>query len=122
MSEKPIFYQCVVIDNNDPLMLGRVRAKINIVNYPDILQSFKYPPWNPITDPWTERDPLIFNPLLPYFMYQVPKINELIQVIFTNKEFKYQNQYYVQSNFFSVNSAFNTNNTGGAKFTEKKLL
>jgi len=115
MPNESLFYQCVVIDNNDPLMLGRVRAKINIVNYPDIIKSIEN--WDPINDPWTERDPLIFYPLLPYFLYQVPKVNELIQVMFTNSEFKYQNQYYIQSNFFSVNSAFNTNNNGGAKFT-----
>lgn len=114
MSE-PIFYQCTVIDNNDPLMLGRVRAKINILNYPDIIRSIEN--WNPINDPWTERDPLVFNPLLPYFLYQVPEVNEMIQVIFTNKDFKYQNQYYIQSNFFSPGSVFNTNNNGGAKFT-----
>ena len=113
----PIFYQCTVLDVQDPLMLGRVRARINIINYPDVLQSITSPKWNPEKDIWTERDPLVFYPLLPYFVYQVPKVGELIQVIFVNSEFKYQNQYYVQSNFFSVNSAFNTVNSGGAKFT-----
>jgi hypothetical protein len=113
----PIFYQCTVLNNQDPLMLGRVRARINIINYPDVLKSVTSPDWNEEKDIWTERDPLIFYPLLPYFIYQVPKVGELIQVIFVNPDFKYQNQYYVQSNFFSVNSAFNTNNSGGAKFT-----
>ena len=113
----PIFYQCTVLNNQDPLMLGRVRARINIINYPDVLASITSPKWNEETDIWTERDPLVFYPLLPYFVYQVPKEGELIQVMFVNPDFKYQNQYYVQSNFFSVNSAFNTLNSGGAKFT-----
>lgn len=113
----PIFYQCTVLNNEDPLMLGRVRARINIINYPDVLASVTSPKWNEEKDIWTERDPLVFYPLLPYFVYQVPKVDELIQVIFVNSDFKYQNQYYVQSNFFSVNSAFNTINSGGAKFT-----
>lgn len=113
----PIFYQCTVLNNEDPLMLGRVRARINIINYPDVLASISSPKWNEEKDIWTERDPLVFYPLLPYFVYQVPKVGELIQVIFVNPEFKYQNQYYVQSNFFSVTSAFDTNNSGGAKFT-----
>lgn len=113
----PIFYQCTVLNNQDPLMLGRVRARINIINYPDVLASVTSPKWNEETDIWTERDPLVFYPLLPYFVYQVPKEGELIQVIFVNPDFKYQNQYYIQSNFFSVKSAFNTLNSGGAKFT-----
>ena len=113
----PIFYQCTVLNNQDPLMLGRVRAKINVINFPDVLASITSPKWNEETDIWTERDPLVFYPLLPYFVYQVPKEGELIQVMFVNPDFKYQNQYYVQSNFFSPNSAFNTLNSGGAKFT-----
>ena len=52
----PIFYQCTVIDNKDPYMLGRVRAKINIVNYPDVIKSVAN--WDPVNDPWTEKDPL----------------------------------------------------------------
>jgi hypothetical protein len=112
-----IFYQCLVIDNNDPLMLGRVRATLLIDNYQDIIKSFDSPPWNEQTDPWTDRDPFIFNPLLPYFIYQVPKINELIQSIYVNKDFKYQNQYYVQNAFYSPTSSFFTYQEGGNKFT-----
>ena len=107
-----IFYQCLVIDNNDPLMLGRVRATLLIDNYQDIIKSFDSPPWNEQTDPWTDRDPFIFNPLLPYFIYQVPKINELIQSIYVNKDFKYQNQYYVQNAFYSPTSSFFTYQEG----------
>lgn len=112
----PIIYQCTVLNNQDPLMLGRVRAKINIDNLPDILKAIVSPNFSE-KDIWTERDPLIFYPLLPYFLYQVPKEEELIQVIFTNPDFMFQNQYYVQSNFFSVESLFNTNGFGGSKFT-----
>ena len=112
----PIFYQCTVEDNKDPLMLGRVRAKINVINLPDVLKGIVSPDYTE-KDNWTERDPLIFFPLLPYFLYQVPKVGELIQVIFVNPDFKFQNQYYVQSNFFSVDSVFNTSSFGGSKFT-----
>ena len=86
-----IFFQCVVIDNQDPLMLGRVRARLRIDNYEDIIKSVEN--WNPQKDPWTARDPFVFNPLLPYFVYQVPENNEIIQIIYVNKDFKYQNQY-----------------------------
>jgi len=110
-----ILFQCIVIDNKDPLMLGRVRARLRIDNYEDIIKGMEN--WNPVQDPWTAKDPFIFNPLLPYFVYQVPEINEIIQVIYVNKEFKYQNQYYVQNNFYSPNSVFNQYNVGGDKFT-----
>ena len=112
----PIFYQCTVLNNEDPLMLGRVRAKINIDNLPDILKAIVSPNFSE-KDIWTVRDPLVFYPLIPYFLYQVPKEGELIQVIFVNPDNMFQNQYYVQSNFFSVDSLFNTSSFGGAKFT-----
>ena len=114
---KPIFYQLVIIDNQDPLMLGRVRAKIVIDNYEDIIRAFDDPPWNEQQDAWSDRDPFIFNPLLPYFVYQVPKVNELCQAIYLNRDFKYQNQYYVQNTFFSPTSSFFQYYQGGNKFT-----
>jgi hypothetical protein len=70
-----------------------------------------------LKDPWTARDPFIFNPLLPYFIYQVPELNEIIQIIYVNRDFKYQNQYYVQNNFYSPNAVFDQYNVGGDKFT-----
>lgn len=112
---RPIFFQCVVINNKDPLMLGRVRARIRTENYEDIIKGVEN--WNEQTDPWTYKDPLIFNPLLPYFLYQVPEIDELIQVMYVNRDFRYQNQYYVQNAFYSPNSVFNIDNIGGDKFT-----
>lgn len=114
---RSIFYQCIVLDNQDPLMLGRVRARIVTDNYEDILKSVDSPKWNPEKDPWTSRDPLVFNSLLPYFIYQVPKVDELIQVMFLNSDFKYQNQYYIQNNFSSPTSTFKEFNFGANKFT-----
>jgi len=109
---KPLFYQCIVIDNQDPLMLGRVRARIVTDNYEDILKSVDSPKWNPETDPWSSRDPLVFNTLLPYFVYQVPKIDELIQVFYLNRDFKYQNQYYIQNSFSSPRASYGEFNFG----------
>lgn len=114
MSDRPIFFQCVVEDNKDPLMLGRVRARIRTENLADILKSVEG--WND-TFKWTSKDPLIFNPLLPYFLYQVPDVGEFIQVMYVNREFKYQNQYYIQNGFYSPNSVFRQDNVGGDKFT-----
>jgi hypothetical protein len=111
---KPRLYQCIVIDNQDPLMLGRVRARIATENYEDTLKSVN---WKPGIDPWSSKDPLVFTPLLPYFVYQIPKKDELIQAFFLNRDYKYQNQYYIQSNFSTPTATFNEFNFGGNKFT-----
>lgn len=113
----PLFYQCVVMENDDPLMLGRVRARLLTDNYVDIIRGIDNPPWNEEKDKWTERDPFIFNPLLPYFLYQVPKVEELIQILYYNKEFKYQNQFYVQSMFSTPTASSFEYFVGSQKFT-----
>jgi len=112
-----IFFQVQIIDNQDPMMLGRVRARLLTDNYQDIIRSITDPPWNEEKDKWTYRDPFIFNPLMPYFMYQVPKINEMAQVIYVNKDFKYQNQYYIQNTFSSPTTTGFEYYVGGNKFT-----
>jgi hypothetical protein len=114
---KPIFFQVVVMDNQDPMMLGRIRAKLLVDNYNDIVKSITDPPWNEQKDVWTSRDPFIFNPLMPYFMYQVPKVDELAQVLYVNRDFKYQNQYYVQNTFSSPTTILFEYNVGANKFT-----
>jgi hypothetical protein len=98
------------------MMLGRVRARLLTDNYLDMVKSFK-PPFNEEKDKWTDRDPFIFNPLLPYFLYQVPKVQEFIYVLYYNKDFKYRNQFYVQAMFSSpVNAPFEYY-VGAQKFT-----
>ena len=117
MQNNSIFFQVTVMDNQDPMMLGRIRAKLLIDNYNDIVKSITDPPWNEEKDAWTARDPFIFNPLMPYFMYQVPKVTEMAQVIYLNKDFKYQNQYYIQNTFSSPTTTGYEYYQGGNKFT-----
>lgn len=112
-----LLYQCVVLDNQDPLMLGRVRAKLLSDNYSDIVKSFRNPPFNEEKDKWTERDPFIFNPLLPFFLYQVPKVDELINILYYNNDFKYRNQFYIQAMFSSPNRSPFEYYVGSQKFT-----
>ena len=117
MADNSIFFQAQVLDNQDPLMLGRVRARLLIDNYNDIIRSITSPPWNEEKDRWGPRDPFVFGPLIPYFLYQVPKDDELIQVMYVNKDFKFQNQYYVQNNFSSPTTTKFEYYVGGNKFT-----
>jgi hypothetical protein len=114
---RAIFFQAEVLDNQDPLMLGRVRARILIDNYEDIIKGITSPPWNEEKDKWGPRDPFIFGPLIPYFLYQVPSNKELIQVIYVNKDFEFQNQYYIQSNFSTPTATKFEYYQGGNKFT-----
>jgi len=50
-------------------------------------------------------------------MYQVPKVTEMAQVIYLNKDFKYQNQYYIQNTFSSPTTTGYEYYQGGNKFT-----
>jgi hypothetical protein len=99
------------------MMLGRIRGVRLIDNYDDILKSITSPPWNEEKDIWTSRDPFVFNALLPYFVYSIPKVDELVQVIYVNKDFQYQNQYYIQNTFSSPTATFKEFYFGGNKFT-----
>ena len=121
MENNSIFFQCRVLNTEDPMMLGRIRGVRLIDNYDDILKSITSPPWNEEKDIWTSRDPFIFNALLPYFVYSVPKVDELVQVIYVNKDFQYQNQYYVQNTFSSPTATFKELYFGGNKFTGKGM-
>lgn len=117
MSDTSIFFQLKVLDIDDPLMLGRIRGVRLIDNYNDIINSITDPIWNNEKDKWTDRDPFVFNPLLPYFLYQVPKVDELVQCIYVNKDFKYENQYYIQNTFSSPTTTNFEYQYGGNKFT-----
>lgn len=117
MENNSIFFQCRVLNNEDPMMLGRIRGIKLTDNYDDILKSITDPPWNQEKDIWTSRDPFVFNSLLPYFVYTVPKVDELVQIVYVNKDFKYQNQYYVQNTFSSPTATYQEYYYGGNKFT-----
>lgn len=112
-----LFYQCQVLNIDDPLMLGRVRGRRLIDNYDDILKSISDPPWNEQTDIWTERDPFVFQPLLPYYVYQTPKVDEMVLVMYLTSDVPFINQYYVQSTFYSPTSTNFQYYQGGNKFT-----
>lgn len=96
-----LLYQCVVLDNQDPLMLGRVRARAITDDYTAIIGAIKNPVWDPIKDPWTQRDPFVFLPLLPYYIYQVPKNQEMVLAIYGDSDSKFLNQFYIQNQFSS---------------------
>jgi len=101
LESNKILEPAVVLDVDDPMMLNRVRARVLTIDYDAVIKSITNPVFNEITDKWGERDPFVFTPLLPYYLYATPKVDELIQVLFVNKEYKFDNQYYIQPNLSS---------------------
>jgi len=87
-----IIFQGFVTDNQDPLMLGRIRAiPINAVESQLLPED-----WTP-NKKWTAEDPLIYLPLLPYYISQVPKVDEYIHIFFYNKKQQVDNtKFYIQ--------------------------
>ena len=82
-----------VKDNQDPMMLGRVRVTPLFEKYQDSLPDN----WVEETDKWTSRDPFIFLPLLPYYLNQVPKNNEYVNLFYYNKSERLDNsKFYIQ--------------------------
>lgn len=93
MIDNKIIFQGFVVNNQDPLMLGRVRAVPTNEIEADLLPI----DWNEEKDIWTERDPLIYLPLLPYYISQVPKIDEYIHIFYYNKTQVIDNtKFYIQ--------------------------
>jgi hypothetical protein len=93
------------IDNEDPDMLGRIRVyptHENIQSLKSSNQFFDENSKNPSVGPWSDKDPFIFLPLLPYFVNQVPQKGENVMIFyFNNKRMSSKNKFYVIGNYSS---------------------
>jgi len=97
-NENQILFPGVVIDSKDPMVLGRLRVRPEIKKYEAIVASI--PNWDE-SKAWTNEDPLIFYPLLPFYFWNVPQKDELVTIIYQDKTYDNQNQYYINGPFSS---------------------
>lgn len=95
-----------VVSNNDPMNLGRIRVEPVAWQNEDQYSAFKGTFGQPLTekDFWKTQDPFVFMPLLPIFVYQVPKVGEYVHVIYYNTELQDRNKFYIQGVFSSPNN------------------
>jgi len=101
---RQIIYPGKVIDNQDPWMLGRVRVQPESEYYKNIIQSF--PDFDEKKDKWTKKDPFIVLPLLPYFVFQVPKVDEYVHIIYQDSAYQLtKNRFYLQGPFSTPNNS-----------------
>ena len=122
-----ILFPAHVTHVDDPLMIGRIRAQLDSDRNMDVYSSITDPPFNLLTDIWGDRDPFIFKPLLPYYVSQTPQVGEMVLIIFSNKDYKFDNQYYIQSDFsspmrVSLNSEIESRITTGSGRRFKRNL
>lgn len=88
-----IMYPGCVISSEDPDMLGRLRVSPLGQKYEDIINAI--PNWSEENDPWGPRDPLIFLPLLPYYVNINPEKGEFVNIIYQNPNYPKENKYYI---------------------------
>jgi hypothetical protein len=87
--DKRVLIPGKVLDNVDPLMLGRIRVLPKIDNQQQNEPTDK--------EKWTNLDPFVCLPLIPYYVSQVPKVGEYVHIMYsTRAETKDQNKFYIQ--------------------------
>jgi hypothetical protein len=106
--QNKVLFQGYVEDNKDPKMLGRIRVVPTFERYSDGLPE----DWNEDRDKWTPKDPYICLPLLPYYINQVPKEQEYVNILYYDKRERLDtSKFYIQgpitkpqNNFFELYS------------------
>jgi len=111
--DKRIFYKGVVIDNSDPLRLGRIIVEASNFRVSDKKYIAEYEGTKSIEgkDKWDITvNPFILKPLIPNNFSFVPKIGEMVNIIYTDLSRDFVDGFYIPTSsvdrgFFDGNSA-----------------
>jgi len=95
------FFWGVCVDSSDPLMLGRARIKPLDKNIEQVIKSaqkngFDENSTSEKNGPWSDKDPFIYLSFLPFFINQVPKVDERVMLFyFDRKRMTGRNKFYM---------------------------
>ena len=99
------FYFGECLDSDDPLMLGRIRARLfdeNIEQRKKAANDFDENGSSTTNGPWSDKDPFIFLPFLPYFINQVPRVKEQCVLFYFDRTRRSgRNKFYMMGPFSS---------------------
>lgn len=99
INKNQILFPGIVEDDKDPMCLGRIRIRpqTELQDFPTELLNlygkidngkFKFTKWG-------SDDPYVFLPLLPIHFYNVPKEKEFAFIVYQDKDFRRENQFYI---------------------------
>lgn len=123
-----LFYgEC--IDSNDPLNLGRIRAILKSENVSDREKSVNEALG--VTEKWSDKDPFVVRPLLPFFVNVSPKVNEYVHLFYSRTDdLSNKDKFYIGGIFSSLTnvnnepyeSATGISNLGSRNKKSKELI
>ena len=101
----PVIFFGVCVDNDDPLLAGRIRATedTSISNdngrlvdpVGEVERETELAEKNGLWKKWSKNDPYVFAPFLPLHVNVIPKRGEAIKVIYYNPDNRTQNKEYI---------------------------
>lgn len=89
MDPNKVLFPALVLDVQDPLNIGRIRAFVKTGEYESVTEVSENEKWGP-------NDTMILLPLLPMSFYGTPVVGEYVHVIYYNTKERFDNnKFYI---------------------------